>query len=250
MIQKIEKQVWIKPKISINRVKKDNEKKALDFIDRLNEIEYEWFLRREIQGYPKEISNVLSKKWYWKDEFIKIEKDLVLVTWAASSSGKMSTCLWQIYLEQLSWIDSWYAKYETFPIWNLELNHPVNLAYEAATADIWDYNELDKYHIDAYSMKAVNYNRDVEAFEIVKTLSKKFLPEDNHTRQYKSPTDMWISTAWFCITDNEIVSKASIEEIDRRISWYKEVVERWDWKQEWVEKCEDLKRRVLDILGK
>jgi uncharacterized protein (UPF0371 family) len=103
------------------------------------------------------------------------------------------------------------------------LEHPVNLAYEAATADIWDYNVLDIYHANAYREEAINYNRDIEAFEIVQQLAEDFLPKDNYTRQYQSPTDMWISNAGFCIIDEDIVEEAAISEINRRKDWYKEV---------------------------
>ncbi|USN58203.1 MAG: DUF1846 family protein [Candidatus Peribacteria bacterium] len=132
----------------------------------------------------------------------------------------MSTCLGQIYQESRKGIDSGYAKYETFPIWNLPLHHPVNLAYEAATADIGDYNTLDSYHKNAYDIESVNYNRDVEAFEIVMQLAKEFLPTENATRSYASPTDMGINMAGYCISDDIIVQKASIAEISRRSTWY------------------------------
>jgi len=244
MLQDIKVEIWVIPKVSINRISKENKSEILAYKDKLKAIWYESFLRYEIKWYPKDTEKVLSDSGYWTDEYIEINKDLVLVTGAASSSGKMSTCLWQIYSEQKKCINSWYAKYETFPIWNIPLNHPVNLAYEAATADIWDYNEMDHYHEKAYAMTSVNYNRDVEAFEIVKDLAEQFLPSDNFTRDYKSPTDMWINNAWFCITDDEIIKKAGLEEIDRRIEWYKEIIERWEGDEIWVKRCEELKNRI------
>ncbi len=244
MISDIESEIGITPKISINRVSDENIEISKEFKEKLYKLGYDAFLRNEIPWYPNDTSKVLSENGYGWDDYIEVKGDLILVTWAASSSWKMSTCLGQIYKEQQTWIDSGYAKYETFPIWNLPLNHPVNLAYEAATADIWDYNEMDHYHEKAYSMTSVNYNRDVEAFEIVRDLARDFLPEDNYTRSYRSPTDMWISTAWFCITNEDVVNEASLLEVDRRISWYKEIIDRWEWDKIWIKRCEDLKNRV------
>lgn len=165
---------------------------------------------------------MLSESGYGNDEYIPVEKKLVLVTGAASSSGKMSTCLGQIYQDFHKNIESGYAKYETFPIWNIPLTHPINLAYEAATADISDHNMLDPYYKKSTGKDSVNYNRDVEAFEIVMDLAKKFLPEQNFTRQYSSPTDMGISNAGFCITDERAVRTACEDEVKRRMEWYKE----------------------------
>ncbi len=244
MIDDIKNQLWIISYISINRVNDDNLSYVKDFSKLLKQKWYNSYFRFDIKWYPNDVKYVLSDLGYWRDDYIPVNKDIVLVTWAASSSWKMSTCLWQIYLETIDWKDSWYAKYETFPIWNLPLDHPVNLAYEAATADIWDYNVIDSYHKDAYKMLSVNYNRDIEAFDIVKKLSVEFLEETNFTNKYKSPTDMWINTAWFCILDEEIVKKASIEEIDRRINWYKKIIDRWNGSNIWLERCNKLKSRL------
>jgi uncharacterized protein (UPF0371 family) len=128
--------------------------------------------------------------------------------------------LGQIYHEHARSQDSGYAKYETFPIWNIPLKHPINLAYEAATADIEDYNMIDTHHMQAYGIESVNYNRDVDAFDIVRTLANAFLPETNYTRHYKSPTDMGINMAGFSITDDKICCEASLEEIRRRANEY------------------------------
>ncbi|MDD2907005.1 MAG: DUF1846 family protein [Candidatus Gracilibacteria bacterium] len=244
MVNDIENEIGIKAKISINRVKIDNKNEVETYRESLQKLGFEVYFRYEILGYPKDTKKVLSKNGYGSDEYIRVEKNLVLVTGAASSSGKMSTCLGQIYHEETNSHDSGYAKYETFPIWNLPLDHPVNLAYEAATADIGDYNMMDIYHEKAYSMSSVNYNRDVEAFEIVSGLASDFLPIDNYTRSYKSPTDMGINTAGFCIVDDEIVQKASIEEIDRRYNWYKEIIERGDGDKIWLQRCDKLKERL------
>lgn len=220
MIDDIIKKLWIIPYISINRVKNKNLEHVKTFQKLLEKKKIQSYLRYEIEWYPEDTDNVLSLQGYWNDEYIPCKKDLVLVVWAASSSGKMSTCLWQIYQDHNKGIESWYAKYETFPVWNLHLEHPVNIAYEAATADIGDYNVGDIYHMNEYEEESVNYNRDIEAFEIVQCLAESFLPKNNFTRQYKSPTDMWISNAWYCIIDEEIVIQSSIDEINRRIKWY------------------------------
>jgi len=125
----------------------------------------------------------------------------------------MSTCLGQIYHDTKLGADSGYAKYETFPIWNLPLEHPVNLAYEAATANIGDYNVIDSHHMQAYGEKSINYNRDVDAFLIVKHIADRLLSQDNFTRSYNSPTDMGINMAGFAITDSDICAQAGYEEI-------------------------------------
>lgn len=133
---------------------------------------------------------ILSEDGFGNDDHIPLTKNLVLVTGAASSSGKMSTCLGQIYNDHQIDIKSGYAKYETFPIRNIALEHPVNLAYEAATVDIGDGNMMDSYHKKAYGQDAVNYNRDMEAFEIVMSIAKKIVTHKNYMVKYQSPTDM------------------------------------------------------------
>ena len=138
----------------------------------------------------------------------------------------MSTCLGQIYLDHQIDVKSGYAKYETFPIRNLPFNHPINLAYEAATVDIGDGNMMDSYHKKAYGIDAVNYNRDMDAFEIVMGIAKKIVNHKNYMVKYQSPTDMGISCAGFAITNDEVVSIASLHEIERRKIWYQEQVDR------------------------
>lgn len=223
MIKDINKQLGIIPKVSINRVKNKNIESVQIFQKILKEKEIKSYLRYEISDYPEDVDGVLSDSGYGNDQHIPCNKNLVLVVGAASGSGKMSTCLGQIYLDHSHGMESGYAKYETFPIWNLHIEHPVNLAYESATADIGDYNVLDIYHANIYREEAVNYNRDIEAFEIVQQLAEDFLPKSNYTRQYQSPTDMWISNAGFCIIDENIVAEASIAEINRRKQWYKDL---------------------------
>jgi len=137
----------------------------------------------------------LSEDGFGQDDHIPLMKNLVLVLGAASNSGKMSTCLGQIYQDTLIGLNSGYAKFETFPIWNLPLDHPVNLAYEAATADIGDYNVVDQYHMDAYGVESVNYNRDVDAFQLILDMAEHVVSPTNKLRTYQSPTDMCVNMA-------------------------------------------------------
>lgn len=226
MVERINAVLGIKPMIAVNMIPHD-QKNSSGMIRLMSTFAgYDIFRRYMMDGYPHDTAKVLSKNGYGKDEYIPTTKKLVIVTGAASNSGKMSTCLGQIYHEFTHGTDSGYAKYETFPIWNLPLEHPINLAYEAATIDIGDYNIYDPFHEKAYAIKSVNYNRDVEAFDIVKNLADNFLPATNPTRKYQSPTDMGINMAGSAITNDENCCKASIEEISRRKERYTEIVNR------------------------
>lgn len=250
MLMVIERNLWIKPIIVINKVDLSNMfDLVLNFERRFQKKNYKVFERYKIGGYPHNVDQVLSDNGFGGDDHIPLTQNLVLVTWAASNSGKMSTCLWQIYLDDQIWIKSGYAKYETFPIWNLPLKHPVNLAYEAATADIWDFNVIDEYHKKAYKQESVNYNRDVEGFEVVMWISKNIVNHKNYMVKYKSPTDMWINTAWFCITNDDSLCQSWLDEIIRRKEWYKEQLDRGDGKQEWIDKCEELEKKAKEYIN-
>ena len=165
-----------------------------------------------IEGYPSEVEKIVSDEGYGKNEYIVTTRPLVIVTAPGPGSGKMATCLSQLYHENKRGVKAGYAKYETFPIWNLPLNHPVNVAYEAATADLNDMNMIDPFHMEAYGEMAVNYNRDVEIFPVLSAMLTKVLGEC----PYKSPTDMGVNMAGNCIVDTEVVEKASRQEILRR----------------------------------
>ena len=167
-----------------------------------------------IAGYPRNIPLILSDEGYGKNEYIETKKSLVVVTAPGPGSGKMATCLSQLYNEHKRGVKAGYAKFETFPIWNLPLNHPVNLAYEAATADLSDVNMIDPFHLEAYGKTTVNYNRDVEVFPVLNGMFKKIAGES----PYKSPTDMGVNMAGFAIFDDEAVRAAASQEIIRR--WY------------------------------
>lgn len=165
-----------------------------------------------IEGYPSNTALVVSDEGFGKNDYIETTRELVVVTAPGPGSGKLATCLSQLYHEHRRGITAGYAKFETFPVWNLPLNHPVNLAYEAATADLNDVNMLDPFHLDAYGVTTVNYNRDVEAFPVLTAIFEKIL---GHC-PYKSPTDMGVNMVGNCITGDEAAREASRQEIIRR----------------------------------
>lgn len=165
-----------------------------------------------ISGYPSEVEIIVSEEGFGKNEYIVTNRPIVVVTAPGPGSGKMATCLSQLYHENKRGIKAGYAKYETFPVWNLALNHPVNAAYEAATADLNDLNMIDPFHLEAYGEMAVNYNRDVEIFPVLSAMMTKIMGDSI----YKSPTDMGVNMAGFCIVDDEACRQASKQEIIRR----------------------------------
>ena len=165
-----------------------------------------------IEGYPSDIGKIVSDDGYGKNEYIETARELVVVTAPGPGSGKMATCLSQLYHEHKHGVKAGYAKFETFPIWNIPLQHPVNLAYEAATADLNDVNMIDPFHLEAYGETTVNYNRDIEIFPVVKAMLEKIMGEC----PYKSPTDMGVNMAGNCIVDDEVVKSACRDEILRR----------------------------------
>ncbi|MBR6222269.1 MAG: DUF1846 domain-containing protein [Lachnospiraceae bacterium] len=165
-----------------------------------------------IPGYPSNIPTIVSDEGFGKNDYIETTRPLVVVTAPGPGSGKMATCLSQLYHEQKRGVKAGYAKFETFPIWNIPLNHPVNLAYEAATADLNDVNMIDPFHLEAYGKTVVNYNRDVEVFPVLRAMFEKISGES----PYKSPTDMGVNMAGNCIVDDEVTKKAANQEIIRR----------------------------------
>ena len=170
------------------------------------------YIHYSIPGYPSNISMIVSDEGYGKNEYIETSRPLVVITAPGPGSGKMATCLSQLYHEYKRGISAGYAKFETFPIWNIPLKHPVNLAYEAATADLNDINMIDPFHLDAYGETTVNYNRDVEIFPVLQAMFEKIIGEC----PYKSPTDMGVNMAGNCIIDDEVCQEASRQEIIRR----------------------------------
>lgn len=189
------------------------------FRRRLSALGIKSYLHYSIPGYPSDIDTIVSENGFGKNDYVKTERPLVVVTAPGPGSGKMATCLSQLYHEHKRGIKAGYAKFETFPVWNLPLKHPVNLAYEAATADLGDVNMLDPFHLDAYGEMAINYNRDVEIFPVLRAILESIQGKS----PYLSPTDMGVNMAGFCIYDEEAVSQASRLEILRR--YYKSAVE-------------------------
>ncbi len=182
------------------------------FQERLEGLGIRVYHHFEIEGYPYDVAHIVSSEGLGKNDYIETTRELVVVTGPGPGSGKLATCLSQLYHEHSRGRTAGYAKFETFPIWNLPLNHPVNLAYEAATADLDDVNMVDPFHLDAYGQVTVNYNRDVEAFPVLQTIFEQLLGQC----PYKSPTDMGVNMAGNCIIDDEVVREASKQEIIRR----------------------------------
>ncbi len=182
------------------------------FQQRLEALGIRVYRHYPIEGYPSNIAKIVSDEGYGRNEYIETSRELIVVTAPGPGSGKMATCLSQLYHEHKRGIQAGYAKFETFPIWNLPLNHPVNLAYEAATADLNDVNMIDPFHLEAYGETTVNYNRDVEIFPVLTAMFEKIVDEC----PYKSPTDMGVNMAGNCIIDDEACREASRQEIVRR----------------------------------
>ena len=182
------------------------------FREKLEKKGFRVYLHYIIEGYPSNVDVILSEDGFGKNDYIETTRPLVVVTAPGPGSGKMATCLSQLYLDNKKGIKAGYAKFETFPIWNLPLKHPVNLAYEAATADLNDLNMIDPFHLEAYGETTVNYNRDIEIFPVLSSIFEGIYGESI----YKSPTDMGVNMAGMCISDDEIVSEAANQEIIRR----------------------------------
>ncbi|MBE6679039.1 MAG: DUF1846 domain-containing protein [Ruminococcaceae bacterium] len=185
---------------------------AVQFSRKLESLGIKVYHHYSIEGYPYNVEKIVSDEGYGKNEYIETSRRLVIVTAPGPGSGKMATCLSQLYHENKRGVKCGYAKFETFPIWNIPLKHPVNMAYEAATADLNDINMIDPFHLEAYGETAVNYNRDVEIFPVVDAMFKKIFG----TSPYKSPTDMGVNMAGNCIVDDEVACEASKQEIIRR----------------------------------
>ena len=170
------------------------------------------YYHHTIEGYPNNVALIDSDEGFGKNDYVETTRPLVIVTAPGPGSGKMAVCLSQLYQENQRGIKAGYAKFETFPIWNIPLKHPINIAYEAATADLNDVNMIDPFHLEAYGKTAVNYNRDIEIFPVLKTLFEGIYGES----PYKSPTDMGVNMIGYCIKDDEVCSEASKQEVIRR----------------------------------
>ena len=190
----------------------DGEAAADAFKARLENLGVRVFRHYRIDGYPSNVPHIIAPEGFGRNDYIETSRSLVVVTAPGPGSGKMATCLSQLYHEHIRGVNAGYAKFETFPIWNIPLKHPVNLAYEAATADLNDVNMIDPFHLEAYGVATVNYNRDVEIFPVLDAMFKSIYGYS----PYKSPTDMGVNMAGYCIVDNDVVVEASKQEIIRR----------------------------------
>ncbi|WP_040164449.1 DUF1846 domain-containing protein [Microbacterium gorillae] len=197
----------------------DTDRAAPKFKRKLERLGLKVYRHHHIAGYPNDVRTILSSNGFGRNDFIETTRDVVVVTGPGPGSGKMATCLSQLYQDHTRGITSGYAKYETFPIWNLPLDHPVNIAYEAATADLDDVNMIDPFHLAAYGEQAINYNRDVEVFPVLNRLFEEIAT----TSPYRSPTDMGVNMAGYCISDDDACREASAQEVIRR--WFKAAVE-------------------------
>lgn len=185
---------------------------AKAFRNRLEHLGIKAYYHYLIDGYPHNVALIDSEEGFGKDDFVETTRPLVIVTAPGPGSGKMAVCLSQLYNELKRGVNAGYAKFETFPVWSLPLKHPVNMAYEAATADLADVNMIDPFHLDAYGKIAINYNRDIEIFPVLKLLFEGIFGQC----PYKSPTDMGVNMVGFCINDDEVCCKAAKDEIIRR----------------------------------
>ncbi|MBN1103418.1 MAG: DUF1846 domain-containing protein [Deltaproteobacteria bacterium] len=196
----------------------DQQPAAVVFKNKLERRQIRVYTHRFTKGYPTDVETIVSDEGYGANEYIETQKPLVVVTGPGPGSGKLATSLSQLYHDYRRGIQSGYAKFETFPIWSLPIKHPVNVAYEAATADIKDFNIIDPFHLEAYDRKAVNYNRDVEIFPVLKRILEKITGGESF---YKSPTDMGVNRAGFAITRDEATREAALQEIIRRYFRYR-----------------------------
>lgn len=190
---------------------------ATQFRNRLERRGIRTHVHRPTVGYPTDVDLIVSERGYGANLAIETSKPIVVVTAPGPGSGKMATCLSQLYHDHRRGISSGYAKFETFPIWNLPLKHPINVAYEAATADLGDVNLIDPFHLEAYEQRAVNYNRDVEIFPVLRRILERIT---GAASPYRSPTDMGVNRAGFAITDDSVVREAAIQEVVRRYFRY------------------------------
>jgi uncharacterized protein (UPF0371 family) len=204
--------------LGVNITRFDNQPAATFFKNKLERRGIKVYTHKYTRGYPTDVEMIVSDEGYGENQYIETEKSLVVVTGPGPGSGKLATCLSQLYHDYRRGTKSGYAKFETFPIWNLPLKHAVNVAYEAATADIKDFNLIDPFHLEVYGKAAVNYNRDVEVFPVLKRILEKITGGEPF---YKSPTDMGVNRAGFAITDDGITQEAAKQEVVRRYFRYR-----------------------------
>ncbi len=195
----------------------DEQPGAVQFKNKLERRGIRVYTHRFTKGYPTDVETIVSEEGYGANAHIETDKPLVIVTGPGPGSGKLATCLSQLYHDHQQGVHSGYAKFETFPIWSIPLKHPVNIAYEAATADIRDFNMIDPFHLEAYGETTINYNRDVEVFPVLKRILEKITGNES---LYQSPTDMGVNRCGFAIVDDEVVREAAKQEVIRRYYRY------------------------------
>ena len=217
-----------------------HQRNACVFENRLKQLGVDVYRHYTIAGYPLDVEHIVSEEGFGRNDYIKTTRPLVLVTAPGPGSGKMATCLSQLYQENARGIKAGYAKFETFPIWNLPLKHPVNVAYEAATVDLNDINMIDPFHLEAYDVKTVNYNRDIEIFPVLNALFEEVWGRS----PYKSPTDMGVNMVGHCIIDDDVCRKAASQEIIRRFFSTKCAAMQGDATQEEVAKIKLLMQQL------
>ena len=217
-----------------------NQPDADAFRARLDSLGIRSYLHYPIEGYPYDIDSIVSDDGFGKNEFVETTRPLVVVSAPGPGSGKMATCLSQLYQEHKRGVKAGYAKFETFPVWNLPLDHPVNIAYEAATLDLSDVNAIDPFHLEAYGETTVNYNRDIESFPVLKAMLERILG----TSPYNSPTDMGVNMAGLAISDDAVVRDAALHEVVRRYFKAAVDVKRTGTGQEALAKAERLMKKA------
>ena len=212
------------------------------FINKLERRGIKVYRHQATKGYPLDVNTIVSEEGYGQNPYIETKRPIVVVTAPGPGSGKLATCLSQLYHESIRGNIAGYSKFETFPVWNVPLKHPLNIAYEAATADLKDVNMIDSFHMDAYGKVAVNYNRDIEAFPVLKRIIEKITGQESI---YKSPTDMGVNRVGFGIVDDEVVKEASRQEVIRR--YFKTACE---YKKGYVDKATfDRVQLIMEELG-
>ena len=217
------------------------------FINRLERRGIRTYKHSYTKGYPTDVDTIVSEEGYGANPYIEVTKPIVVVNAPGGGSGKLATCLSQLYHEKQRGVTARYAKFETFPVWSLPLKHPVNIAYEAATADLKDVNMIDSFHLEAYGKMAVNYNRDMEIFPVVRRIIEKISGAES---EYKSPTDMGVNRVGFCITDDDVCRQAACQEVIRRYLIAKSDYKKGKISEDSVKRCkllmDDLKLKEED----
>ena len=212
------------------------------FINKLERRGIRTYKHRFTKGYPTDVDTIVSDEGYGANPYIEVTKPLVVVNGPGPGSGKLATCLGQLYHENKRGIKARYAKFETFPIWNLPLKHPVNIAYEAATVDLKDVNMIDSFHLEAYGKAAVNYNRDLEIFPVIKRIIEKITGEAS---EYNSPTDMGVNRVGFCISDDAVCCEAAGQEVIRRF-----LIAQVDYKRGLIDEAAfERSKLIMDEMG-